>query len=299
MKRSSCSSASSSSSPSTIEELAAASSTPELRTEVYAAGRLAIDPDSPAERDWLDRLAAALILEPSLEAHLDAIGGASGHKRLRWSPDAPARPGGLGPAGPEPKLPILLEPGHSLDDSSILQSMPLENPIGDLRSKGLFRCERRFARIRCLSEQRMRTSSSVSGSKMMHYSGNFRRGALKSGESRRRAQTGAPASVSDSFRSVALQLLIVATLALTTLSAWLMPSQLLLPSIAIAGLAVAALAAFAAWHRTIVQDTGRLNLWDVAGLFAFIGFGACMLSDPYAVIQFFASGDVQPVGRRP
>jgi len=62
--------------PSTIEELAAEANTPELRAEIYAAARLAIDPDSPAERDWLDRLAATLTLEPGLRAHLDAIGAA-------------------------------------------------------------------------------------------------------------------------------------------------------------------------------------------------------------------------------
>lgn len=62
--------------PSTIEELAAAAATPELKVEVYAAARLAIDPDSPAERNWLDQLAAALKLETGLTAHLDAIGGA-------------------------------------------------------------------------------------------------------------------------------------------------------------------------------------------------------------------------------
>ena len=62
--------------PSTIEELAAEASTPELGAEIYAAARLAIDPDSQAERDWMDRLAAALALEPGLRAHLDAIGQA-------------------------------------------------------------------------------------------------------------------------------------------------------------------------------------------------------------------------------
>lgn len=60
--------------PSTIEELAAEASTPELAAEIYAAARLAIHPDLQAERDWMDRLAAALGLEPVLRAHLDAIG---------------------------------------------------------------------------------------------------------------------------------------------------------------------------------------------------------------------------------
>ncbi len=63
--------------PSTIEELAAEATTPELGAEVYAAARLAIDPDAAAERDFLDRLAAALKLDSGLRAHLDAIGGST------------------------------------------------------------------------------------------------------------------------------------------------------------------------------------------------------------------------------
>jgi uncharacterized membrane protein YebE (DUF533 family) len=63
--------------PSTIEELAAEATTPELGAEVYAAARLAIDPDDTAERDFLDRLAAALKLDSGLRAHLDAIGGST------------------------------------------------------------------------------------------------------------------------------------------------------------------------------------------------------------------------------
>lgn len=61
--------------PSSIEELVADANTPELGAEVYAAARLAIDPDAATERDWLDRLAAALKLAPGLRAHLDAISG--------------------------------------------------------------------------------------------------------------------------------------------------------------------------------------------------------------------------------
>jgi uncharacterized membrane protein YebE (DUF533 family) len=60
--------------PASIAELAAEAGTPALRAEVYTAARLAIEPDSPEERDWLNRLAMALRLEPGLKAHLDAIG---------------------------------------------------------------------------------------------------------------------------------------------------------------------------------------------------------------------------------
>jgi len=41
-------------------------------TELYAASLLVVDQDSDVERDYLDRLAAALRLEPGLVAHLHA-----------------------------------------------------------------------------------------------------------------------------------------------------------------------------------------------------------------------------------
>lgn len=61
---------------STPAELAAQATTPELKAEVYAAARLAIDADHADEHKWLDQLAAALQLDPILRTHLDAIGGA-------------------------------------------------------------------------------------------------------------------------------------------------------------------------------------------------------------------------------
>lgn len=59
--------------PCSIEELAASATTLEQRVEIYAAARLTVDDDTPAEREWLARLAAALQIEPELKAHLDAI----------------------------------------------------------------------------------------------------------------------------------------------------------------------------------------------------------------------------------
>jgi uncharacterized membrane protein YebE (DUF533 family) len=46
--------------------------TPEQGAEVYLASRLAIDPDVPAERAYLDALATRLELPSELRAHLDA-----------------------------------------------------------------------------------------------------------------------------------------------------------------------------------------------------------------------------------
>jgi len=49
--------------------------TPEQAAEVYLASRLAIDPDVPAERAYLDALAARLELPPELRRQLDAHAG--------------------------------------------------------------------------------------------------------------------------------------------------------------------------------------------------------------------------------
>ena len=54
------------------QSLAAAVDTPEQGAELYLAARLAIDPDQPAERAYLDTLAERLRLPPELRATLDA-----------------------------------------------------------------------------------------------------------------------------------------------------------------------------------------------------------------------------------
>jgi uncharacterized membrane protein YebE (DUF533 family) len=55
-----------------IQSLTAAVSSPEQGAELYLAARLAIDPDEPAERAYLDALAQRLRLPPELRATLDA-----------------------------------------------------------------------------------------------------------------------------------------------------------------------------------------------------------------------------------
>jgi uncharacterized membrane protein YebE (DUF533 family) len=54
-----------------LYDLARAATTPEQRAEIYLAARLAIDPDEPAERAYLDALAARLGLPADLRATLD------------------------------------------------------------------------------------------------------------------------------------------------------------------------------------------------------------------------------------
>jgi uncharacterized membrane protein YebE (DUF533 family) len=57
--------------PVTVADVAAAARTPEQAAEIYLASRLAIDPDEPAERAYLEALAHRLALPPGLAAHLD------------------------------------------------------------------------------------------------------------------------------------------------------------------------------------------------------------------------------------
>jgi uncharacterized membrane protein YebE (DUF533 family) len=54
-----------------LDRLARAAATPEQGAELYLAARLAIDPDVPAERSFLDALAARLRLPAELRASLD------------------------------------------------------------------------------------------------------------------------------------------------------------------------------------------------------------------------------------
>jgi uncharacterized membrane protein YebE (DUF533 family) len=64
--------------PAKAEDFAARSATPERAAQLYSAARLAIEPDTPEERAFLERLAAALKLDPALKTEID--GGASGMK---------------------------------------------------------------------------------------------------------------------------------------------------------------------------------------------------------------------------
>lgn len=58
--------------PSTPEQLAAAVQSPEEAVQVYTAARIAIDPDTSGEQQFLARLAAALGIDSKLAAHIDA-----------------------------------------------------------------------------------------------------------------------------------------------------------------------------------------------------------------------------------
>jgi uncharacterized membrane protein YebE (DUF533 family) len=55
-----------------LDALARAAATPEQGAELYLAARLAVDPDQPGERAYLDALAARLKLPAELRATLDS-----------------------------------------------------------------------------------------------------------------------------------------------------------------------------------------------------------------------------------
>jgi uncharacterized membrane protein YebE (DUF533 family) len=65
--------------PASIADLAIAAKTPEMAAQVYTAARMAIDPDTPHEREFLAGLAVALGLEEGLAAHIDAGASAVKH----------------------------------------------------------------------------------------------------------------------------------------------------------------------------------------------------------------------------
>lgn len=57
--------------PASVEELSEPIQTPEKAAQLYAAARVAVDPDTMQEREFLRQLARALDLDPALTAHID------------------------------------------------------------------------------------------------------------------------------------------------------------------------------------------------------------------------------------
>lgn len=58
--------------PLDIDAVVAGATSPELALEIYTASRLAIDPDHPAEKAYLDMLAARLRLDPGFAMALES-----------------------------------------------------------------------------------------------------------------------------------------------------------------------------------------------------------------------------------
>lgn len=63
--------------PASVETLVEAAESPELAAQIYTAARIAINPDTPAEKDFLAGLAGALGLDAELVANIDAAASAA------------------------------------------------------------------------------------------------------------------------------------------------------------------------------------------------------------------------------
>lgn len=63
--------------PASITQLASAATSEEIAMQIYTAARLAIEPDTPAERAFLKELSGALSLPGGLIAHIDATASAA------------------------------------------------------------------------------------------------------------------------------------------------------------------------------------------------------------------------------
>ena len=58
-------------SPADVDEIAESVNDPDRAAQVYAAARIAVDPDTVQERDFLHRLAEALDLDPAVRTQID------------------------------------------------------------------------------------------------------------------------------------------------------------------------------------------------------------------------------------
>lgn len=63
--------------PATVDDLVAAATTPEIAAQIYTAARIAINPDTAAEKDFLAGLSASLNIDTELAANIDVAASAA------------------------------------------------------------------------------------------------------------------------------------------------------------------------------------------------------------------------------
>ena len=93
---------------------------------------------------------------------------------------------------------------------------------------------------------------------------------------------------------VAVVVLAIAAAAPGIAVLWLMPAPVILPAFGLAFLAAAGSLGLLAWRLGLKRRTEHINLWDVAGACAFIGFAAGIISQPEQVLQLFGHGTTDP-----
>jgi hypothetical protein len=91
--------------------------------------------------------------------------------------------------------------------------------------------------------------------------------------------------------SIAVVIVLAAAVPLLLLLG-LVPAARILPALGFASLMIAGVLALVAWWRRTKRYTNRINLWDVAGACAFIGFAAGIISQPEQVLDLFGYSSV-------
>ncbi len=80
----------------------------------------------------------------------------------------------------------------------------------------------------------------------------------------------------------------LALVAPALLSLLLFNAAFVLPSLSIISLAVAGMVALLAWATASKPDGAHITLWDLSGLYAFVGFAAGMLSEPEHIVELWS-----------
>jgi len=70
---------------------------------------------------------------------------------------------------------------------------------------------------------------------------------------------------------------------------FLVRTPLVLPTLSLTSLASAGLVALVAWWTSSGRKFPHINLWDVSGAYAFIGFAAGMLSEPEHILELWTA----------
>jgi hypothetical protein len=72
------------------------------------------------------------------------------------------------------------------------------------------------------------------------------------------------------------------------LSLLLVRPPFVLPSVSVISLVIAGVIALLAWATASKQDHAAITLWDLSGLYAFLGFAAGMLSEPEHMMEVWS-----------
>src|SRR3981081_4890826 len=89
---------------------------------------------------------------------------------------------------------------------------------------------------------------------------------------------------------VAVAVLAIAAAAPGIAVAWLIPAPVILPAFGLAFLAAAGSLGLLAWRLGLKRRTEHINLWDVAGACAFIGFAAGIIRQPEQGLHLVGDG---------